>query len=226
METTGASIEELKKHATELGIRDGDIKPYENGDRVGIEVSFKCGCMPERRSLKQVVNKRKFPVTMQEAQAKLAEDILEEHRDCMDIEDPRLKRNWFDNAKLDQEHEANKKAKTDAVAMEADRVALHDHEQNRQNVDAGAAVNIDPENGGTFDDPALLLSPPFKTDKSIKQLNPWDNTPAAPGGSTHRTRLWRALSHPLNGLKRLVRFWAFGSIVRYSPHSWFLRIVR
>ena len=79
-----------------------------------------------------------------------------------------------------------------------------------------AAVPIDPSNHCDFQDPTLTKSPQFESNKHAVQRSPWDSSAPPVAEGTARTRLWRALHHPTNGLIRFMRFWAAASLARYT----------
>ena len=79
-----------------------------------------------------------------------------------------------------------------------------------------AAVPIDTSNHCDFQDPTLTKSPQFGSNKHAVQRSPWDSSAPPVAEGTARTRLWRALHHPTNGLIRFMRFWAAASLARYT----------
>lgn len=162
------------------------------------------------------LSKDGLAATLDECGRLAAEEVLGRHAKCLGITDPRLKRNWLEQGKLDAEHEQAKKAKIEvqkqAEVQEKKGRTLEQFESNESKVSEGAAIETSSENMLTFDDPNLKDSPAFRTKKKDKRVSPWDaSTTTSSESSTHRTRLHRDLHHAKNGLVRFVRYWTFGS---------------
>jgi hypothetical protein len=208
----------LGKHALFL---DAKAKEEENEGLKGVRVNWKCQkCMKTRSRYPVWLTDRGQAATLDECGRLAAEEVLGRHAKCLGITDPRLKRNWLEQGKLDAEHEQAKKAKIEvqkqAEVQEKKSRTLEQFESNESKVSEGAAIETSSENMLTFDDPNLKDSPAFRTKKKDKRVSPWDaSTPTTSSeSSTHRTRLHRVLHHAKNGLIRFVRYWTFGSLMR------------
>ena len=99
----------LGKHALFL---DAKAKEEEKGDLKGVRINWKCqGCMRTRDRYPVWLTDRGQAATLAECRRLAAEEVLGRHANCLRITDPRLKRNWLEQGKLDAEHKRAKKAK-------------------------------------------------------------------------------------------------------------------
>ena len=212
-------MDELAKHSGALGIFEGDIKESTGSGcaKQYAEIRFRCcSCMKKRDRVIVYVNKKAFPVNIEEAKRKAAEKILTDHAKCLQVTSPAEKRTWLHEAQLAQEHEMAKKRKTE-LEEQANLLAQMELMRKEQiRVEAGRNVPVDSANGNDFSDSALQHSPTFRSHaakRTHRPLSVFDATPIV-GESTHRTRLHSAVHHTKYGLKGWINFWAFGSIRR------------
>ena len=217
----GLAMDELAKHSSALGIFEGDIKQSTGSGcaKEYAEIRFRCcACMKKRDRVIVYVNKKSFPVNIDEAKRKAAEKILTDHAKCLQVRSPAEKRTWLHEAQLAQEHEMAKKRKTE---LEEHATLLAQMEQLRKEqtrVETGRAIEANRSNLADFADAALQSSPAFCSPcgkRTHQPVSVFDTTPIV-GSSTHRTRLHAAIHHKQNGLKGWVQFWACGSIRRYT----------
>ena len=186
----------------------------------GVRIRFQCSCMKKRDQVPIWLSKAGRAATLDECGRLAAEEVLGRHAKCLGITDPRSKRNWLEQGKLDVQHEQAKKAKIEvekqAEVQEKKSRTLEQFESNESKVSEGAGIETSSENMLTFDDPNLKDSPAFRTKKKDKRVSPWDaSTPTTSSeSSTHRTRLHCVLHHAKNGLIRFVQYWMFGSLMR------------
>ena len=140
------------------------ISEEENEGLKGVRVNWKCQkCMKTRSRYPVWLTDRGQAATLDECGRLAAEEVLGRHAKCLGITDPRLKRNWLEQGKLDAEHEQAKKAKIEvqkqAEVQEKKSRTLEQFESNESKVSEGAAIETSSENMLTFDDPNLKDSP-------------------------------------------------------------------
>ena len=214
---------------------DVKITTLDNSRGEGVRISYRCAtCMQKREFSSPVyVSARGDAKTLDAAGRIAAERILNKHAECLELQHPPAKRTWLETAGIELEETKTAKAAraTAAETESADLERLQKFDRNDAKVrflpsivalisrlqlvqvNAGA-LEIDRASTANFDDPELTRSAPFKSNKNKVQLSPWDSSAPPMAEGTARTRIWRALHHPANGLIRFVRFWTQALIVR------------